>query len=176
MFSKLMFRCLILLSLTAITACMEDLTPSNDPIQNGQSGKALQGSVIDDISLLDNEMKSWQLSQALAEYDAVVFYFTMWCPVCDSHMQHINRQLAKDYPNVAFIFVDYVSTSIAMSRQTQLASGYSASLVIADVDKQLQERLAGSMSSLAIIDKNFVVQYNQVFQSDTDIRSVLDSL
>ncbi|EAT12825.1 thioredoxin family protein [Bermanella marisrubri] len=175
MFSKFTFRCVLLLFLIASTACMEDLTPSNDPIQGEQNRQGLQGTVLEDIALIDNNLNKWQLSQALSEADAVAFYFTMWCPVCDSHMQHIKNHLAEDYPNVTFVFVDYVSSSQAMSRETQIASGYQSSQVLADIDSELQNNLSASMSSFAIIDKNFVVRYNQVFQSDTGIRDVLDS-
>lgn len=176
MFFKLIFRSLLTFLLITTSACMEDLTPSNDAIQDVQSGKGLQGSILDDVAMVDNDLNTWQLSQSLAEHDAVAFYFTMWCPVCDSHMQHIKKHLITDYPNVDFIFVDYVSSSIQMSRETQVASGYQSSLVIADIDNQLEDSLSASMSTFVIIDKNFVVQYNQVFQSDTDIRSTLEKL
>ena len=157
-----------------VMACQEDLYP-----QDNSSSKSLAtttGYTLDDFTVSLNTGQAWTLSEQLTNFDAVVLYFTMWCPVCDSHMQHIRSHLISSYPNVNFIMVDYVSGSHSHSRASQLNSGYSDFEVIADTNDYLQDVLQGTMGSIVVIDKNFVVQLNQYFKNDQTLKATLDSL
>lgn len=157
--------------LTLLSACEEDLVPSDSALSQDATGMTL-----DDFTVSLNTDTQLGLTQTLTTHDAVVLYFTMWCPICDSHMTHIRNHLVDSYPNVSFIMVDYVSGSLQDSRASQLASGYSDFDVIADTDDALQDLLQGTMGSIVVIDKNQVVLLNEYFKNDASLVAILDAL
>ncbi len=158
----------------AVMACQEDLYPQDN--SSARSLAATTGYTLDDFTVSLNTGQALTLSEQLTNADAVVLYFTMWCPVCDSHMQHIRNHLVSSYPNVNFIMVDYVSGNHSHSRASQLNSGYSDFSVISDTDDYLQDLLQGTMGSIVVIDKNFVVQLNEYFKNDQALKAALDSI
>ncbi len=162
---------LLCTALITLTACEEDLLPSGSQLTQNATGMTL-----DNFNVSLNTSEQVELTQTLETNDAVVLYFTMWCPICDSHMNHIRNQLVDAYPNVAFIMVDYVSGSLSNSRTSQLNSGYGDFNVIADTDDYLQNLLQGTMGSIVIIDKNQVVLFNEYFKNDQALTQVLDNL
>ncbi len=166
--------CCVLLACLFLSACQEDLLPSNDPLQD--SSAVQQGSMIEDLhfTLSDGSQKS--LSSELNSHDAIVIYFTMWCPVCDSHMSHIRNQLLPNHSNVKFMFLDYVSGSVAYALDAQKANGYTDFDVIADYDNRLESYFNGTMASTIVIDKNFVVRFKGLFKTSDDLSQILNSL
>jgi thiol-disulfide isomerase/thioredoxin len=164
--SLLVFGLMITLS-----ACQEDLVPDDSSLSQDATGMTLE-----DFSVSLNTDSQFELTQTLTTKDAVVLYFTMWCPICDSHMTHIRNHLVDAYPNVSFVMVDYVSGSLQDSRSSQMASGYGDFEVIADTDDALQDLLQGTMGSIVVIDKNQVVLLNEYFKNDTSLMAVLDNL
>lgn len=165
---------LLLFGLIFLMGCKEDLLPSNDPIVDTSTVK--QGDVINDFSFILTNSHEQPLSDTLSTHDAVVLYFTMWCPVCDSHMSHIRTELKNAYPNVKFLLVDYVSGSVAYALDAQMASGYGDFDVIADYDNQLENLFNGTMASTIVIDKNFIVRYKGLFKTSDEIEKTLDNL
>ena len=168
-------RLIALAALTfLITGCQEDLLPSNDQLES--NSKAEVGSTIEDLNFDLSTSENQNLSERLQNSDAVVLYFTMWCPVCDSHMSHIRQHYRSQYTNVDFIFVDYVSGSISASLGAQQSSGYTDFDVIADFDDALEDRLGGNMAITLVVDKNFTVLMNEEFKTGTQLTSVLNQL
>lgn len=157
-----------------IAGCQEDLLPSNDQLET--NSKAEVGSTLEDLSFFLSTHENQNLSDRLQQSDAVVLYFTMWCPVCDSHMSHIRRNFRDEFPNVDFIFVDYVSGSINASLGAQRSSGYTDFDVIADFDDTLQNRLGGTMAITLVIDKNFTIRMNEEFKTGSHLMDVLHQL
>lgn len=155
-----------------LMACQEDLYPQDNP--SSRSLAATTGYILDDFTVSLNTNQALTLSDQLTNFDAVVLYFTMWCPVCDSHMQHIRSHLIPAYPNVKFVMVDYVSGSHSHSRASQINSGYSDFDVIGDTNDYLQDLLQGTMGSIVVIDKNFVVQLNEYFKNDQALKGILE--
>lgn len=170
------FNVLIVICLTCITlsGCQEDLLPSNDPLNNDSSIQV--GTTIDDFSYTLSTNINGQLSQQLTTHDAVVLYFTMWCPVCDAHMSHIRSRFVTQYPNIHFIFVDYVSGTVSETGRARSATGYSDFDVIADVNNQLQTALNGTMATTIVIDKNFIVQLHEEFKDGARLNVLLNQL
>ena len=154
-----------------LSACQEDLLPDDSQLPLNATGMTL-----DNFNVSLNTSEEVELTQTLETSDAVVLYFTMWCPVCDSHMNHIRNELVAAYPNVNFIMVDYVSGSQSDSRSSQLNSGYSDFNVIADTDDYLQDLLQGTMGTIVVIDKNQVVLLNEYFKNDSALTQVLNNL
>ena len=161
----------LLSALITLSACQEDLVPDDSSLSQDATGMTL-----DDFTVSLNTNTPLALTQTLTTHDAVVLYFTMWCPICDSHMTHIRKQLVDAYPNVSFIMVDYVSGSLSDSRASQLASGFGDFEVIADTDDTLQNLLQGTMGSIVVIDKNQVVLLNEYFKNDASLVAILDTL
>lgn len=168
-------KCIALLIMVLfITGCQEDLMPSNDPIESTLVSR--EGEVIDDLALTFSDGTSGSISERLSTHDAVVLYFTMWCPICDAHMSHIRNQIQPQYNNVDFIFVDYVSGSIVETMNVQRASGYTDFDVIADINNELETYFNGTMATTIIIDKNFIVKLNGLFKTEQDIKRILDTI
>ena len=158
----------------SMSGCEEDLVPDDSALE--QDGRASVNTYVDTFSVNLTTGENLELTTRLETRDAVVFYFTMWCPICDSHMNHIRKSLLDAYPNVAFVMVDYVSGNTADSRASQSAGGYGSLDVVADTDDFLQILLQGTMGSIAVIDKNQVIQLNEYFRSDENLTRVLNQL
>jgi len=165
---------LFALMLTLLMGCEEDLLPSNDPLENKESIQT--GSTIEDLSFTLSDANEETLSNLLTTHDAVVLYFTMWCPICDSHMSHFRSELKPEFSNVKFLFVDYVSGSVAYSRDAQTAAGYTDFDVIADSNDELENYFNGTMATTVVIDKNLIVQYKGIFKTTNEVHEVLDQL
>lgn len=175
MFTNIKSIALLLICLTAISGCQEDLLPSNDQLPN--TAHVQMGDTVDsDLSFTTSENSEELLVNRLQNHDAVVLYFTMWCPVCDSHMSHIRSHFVNQYTHVDFIFVDYVSGSITSSQAAQTASGYRDFDVIADYDDGLQHYFSGTMASTIVIDKNMIILMNEEFKAGSQLEAVLEGL
>ncbi len=109
-------------------------------------------------------------------FDGVVLYFTMWCPICDSHMGHIRSNLIDDFPNVSFLVVDYVTGSVSASRAAQLANGYASFTVLADSNQALFSTFNGSMGTTVVIDSSGTVKLNEDYKDGRKVRAVLEAL
>ena len=164
----------VLLFVFCMTGCQEDLMPSNDPIESTLVSR--EGEVIDDLLFTFSDGTSSSISERLSTHDAVVLYFTMWCPICDAHMSHIRSQIKPQYNNVDFIFVDYVSGSVVETMKVQRSSGYTDFDVIADINNELEIYFNGTMATTIIIDKNFIVKLNSLFKTGNEIKDKLDTL
>lgn len=175
MFIKVYYFTLLLMCFTAISGCQEDLLPSNDQLPS--TANVQVGDTVDsDLSFSTSNNHDELLISRLQTHDAVVLYFTMWCPVCDSHMSHIRSHFVSKYTNVDFMFVDYVSGSIAGARDAQTASGYRDFDVIADYDDTLQNYFSGTMATTIVIDKNLIVLMNEEFKAGSQLEAVLEGL
>ena len=165
-YAKLSTICLIALSLL-LTACNEDLNPSSSDkraaVQAGSLGNQV-GQIASDFSILDTEQNLLTLSEELVTYDAVVLYFTMWCPLCDSHMSSIRESIKPDYPNIHFINIDYVSGSVEQARANQVSSGYRSETVLADPAHRLTEQFKGDMGVTLVINSDSLILMNEGFK------------
>jgi peroxiredoxin len=157
-----------------VLGCQEDLAPSNDQLESTQETRA--GEIVNDISFTLSDGSTSQLSTQLATHDAVVLYFTMWCPVCDGHMSYFRNQVEPNYKNVKFIFVDYISGSISATLNSQQATGYTDFPIISDFDNALEQYFSGTMATTVIIDKNFIVKLNGIFKTGNEISEILETL
>lgn len=164
-------RALTLSLLFALSACQQDLMPSGED----QRSSAVP-AISEDFSVTLSDGSDFSLSSALSEHDAVVLYFTMWCPVCDEHMQHLRESFVPAYPNVQFVLVDYVSDSVSATYKNQRSAGYGDFLTISDHQNLLQNLFAGTMASTVVIDKNFVVQMAETFKTGEQLQVLLNAL
>jgi peroxiredoxin len=161
----------------------QEITDDLSPSGSDQRPDVLAGSIgtqVDqqspDFAVQDTLGVSRALSTELASADAVVLYFTMWCPICDSHASHMRAATIPDFPQVSFFLVDYVTGSITASRSAQLSNGYGSSTVLVDVDQSLFDVYQASMGTTVVIDNAGIVQMNEDYKDGVKLRAVLESL
>ena len=171
---KLTILGLVILALSSLSGCQEDLLPSDHPLE--PSAQSRVGTTLDDVAFTLSDGQQQSLSGRLQQSDAFVLYFTMWCPVCDLHMSHIRDTFLSAYPSVEFVFVDYVSGTVAISEQSRTSSGYRDFNVIADVDNSLEQLFGATMASTVVIDKNFIVLFQEEFKDGIRLTEILDAL
>ena len=171
-----------LIAILGLSGC-QDLTDDLSPEGGDQRPAVAAGSAGSQVSQLapsftavDSLGNTHTLAAELATADGVLLYFTMWCPTCDSHMSHIRSTLMSDFPNVTFLMVDYVTGSVAAARAAQLANGYAAFTVLADVDHALFNAFDGGMGVSVVIDSSGIVQLNEDYKDGAKVRATLEAL
>lgn len=157
-----------------LSACEEDMMPSGDDQRNTETEQV--GKTIDDVTFTLSTGEQDTLNARLQTHDAVVLYFTMWCPVCTEHMISISRQYQQNYPNVDFVFVDYLTDSVEQTQSTQRSQGWDGFDTISDFDNKLENLFDGTMAITVVIDKNSIVQMNEEFKNGTRLKEALDAL
>ena len=175
-------RAMAIFVLLLVAGCQEigdDLTPSGadrrpDVVAGSMGTQVDQQSP--DFVVQDTLGISYALSTEVATADAVVLYFTMWCPICDSHASHMRSATIPDFPQVRFFLVDYVTGSITASRSAQLSNGYAGSTVLVDVDQSLFDLYQASMGTTVVIDSAGIVKMNEDYKDGVKLRAVLESL
>ncbi len=170
---------LIVFNITGCQDITDDLIPSNNderPVVEAGSTGSQPNQLAAAFTAVDTQNNSHTLADELALVDGVVLYFTMWCPICDSHMGHIRSNLIADFPNVRFLVIDYVTGSVSASRAAQLANGYASFTVLADSDQALFNTFGGSMGVTVVIDSSGVVQLNEYYKDGRKVRAVLEAL
>ena len=157
----------------------DDLTPSGEDkrpeVVAGSTGHEV-GQLSPDFTASDTLGNPVTLLSKLATADAVVLYFTMWCPVCDSHMSHIRSSVVPDFPSVTFLMVDYVTGSVSAAYSAQTSSGYADFSVLADVDQAILDQYQATMGTTVVIDSSSTVLMNEDYKDGTRLREVLEGL
>jgi peroxiredoxin len=177
-------KCCWLLLLFTLVACgnmMDDLNPSgndNRPlVQPGTTGPAV-GQNAPDFTLNDTLGESVTLSSVFPTVQGVVIYFTMWCPICDSHMSHMRSSQIPGFPNVRFYAVDYVSGTVADARNAEISNGYDGSgfTVLADTQQTVLGLYQATMGTTIVIDRTGVVRMNEDYKDGSRLQTVLANL
>ncbi len=180
-FARTMLLLLIVVAVSGCKETLDDLLPSGEDrrpdIEQGIPGTGV-GQIAPDFTLSDTLGNPVTLTDELAGSGGVVLYFTMWCPICDSHMSHMRSQVIPYYPGIKFLFIDYVSGSVANSRSAQISNGYTGSeyMVLVDTVQSVLNAYNGTMGTAVVIDNNGVVQMNEDYKDGTKMIRVLDSL
>jgi peroxiredoxin len=174
-------RIFCLLALFALLGgCGDNLAPSGDdkrpPSDGGTVGPNV-GQQAADFVVNDITSTAVTLGSSLAGRKAAVFYFTMWCPVCDTHMANMREHLPA-YPDVGFFLVDYVSGSVTSAHDAAAASGYAGGgfTVLADTGHQLLDNFAATMGTTVVVDKGGIIRMNEDYRDGKNLRALLDAL
>ncbi len=161
----------LLLLLFCLSGCSSDLLPSDKDIRTSQVDEqkvsfrlqTTQGELLESQTLLESA-------------DALVLYFTMWCPVCDSHMSQLSRQFIPVYGNMRFVVVDYVSGSVSQSLEAQRASGFLGMTIGVDLDNEVTRTFRGTMATVVVINKEGRLLLNEDYKDGARLKQVLDGL
>lgn len=170
---------IVILFTTGCGNITDDLTPSGEDkrpeVVAGSSGHQV-GQLSPDFTATDTLGNPVTLLSKLGTTDAVVLYFTMWCPICDSHMSHIRADVMPDFQSVTFLMVDYVTGSVSAAYSAQISSGYADFTVLADGDQSILDLYQATMGTTVVIDSAGVVLMNEDYKDGTRLREVLEGL
>jgi len=172
-------KCCLLLVLFVLAGCGDNLLPSGEDkrpaVQPGSTGSSV-GQKASDFSVSDTSGNTVSLSSALASRKGIVLYFTMWCPICDSHMSNL-RNIIPLFPSVGFYAVDYVSGTVADSANSAAANGFAGSfMVLTDTGHTLLNNFQGTMGTTVVIDSSGIVRMNEDYQNGSRLQAVLAAL
>lgn len=175
-FDKIIFLTLLLsVSCKGIT---DDLNPSGENRSSSSVGAKVtaslsslslnntNGDLINPISLMKSGQKK-----------AIVFYFTMWCPVCNSHTDSLINIIPR-YNQVDFYVIDYISSNYNESFRNQRDNGYGSSpfQVLVDNDLVLSRIVDGTMASTVVIRQDETILMNEDYKTGEKLKEVLDQL
>jgi peroxiredoxin len=159
----------------------DDLIPSGEDkrsiVTTGVTGSDV-GQNGPDFTVYDSLGNSVTLSTETASADGVVLYFTMWCPVCSSHQDHMLETVIPDYPNVKFFLVDYVHDSVEVTRDTEVSNGLAttAFTTLADSSRVVAGLYGGTMATTVVIDADGVVLMNEDYKDGAKLAETLADL
>ena len=177
-------KCCWLLLPLFLVACgnmMDDLNPSSSDkrpsVQPGTTGPAV-GQNAPDFTLSDTLGNNVTLSSVVPTVQGVVMYFTMWCPICDSDMSHMQSTTIPAFPNVRFYAVDYVSGTVADARNAEISNGFDGSgfTVLADTQQTVLGLYQATMGITVVIDRTGVVRMNELYKDGSRLQTVLSNL
>ncbi len=162
---------------------MDDIAPStNDKrpvVTCGITGPEVCQNA-SDFTLSDTLENTVTLSSVISTpgLRGTVIYFTMWCPICDTHMSNMRSSILPNYPAMRFLVVDYVSGSVDMARKEESSNGYSGSgfTVLADTNQAVLGIFHATMGTTIVIDSAGVVRFNEDYKDGSRLRSVLSAL
>ncbi len=176
----------VLVFLTACGEITDDLNPSSsdqrEDVVDGSIGN-MPGQILSDFTIIDTENNDFTLSEHLnggtTPADVIVLYFTMWCPVCLSHTDHIHNFIIPQFSGrgtVVYALVDYVSGSVSITRASAEANGYANSVftILADEDQQLFNQLNAAMGSVVVIDNDGTILLNEDYRTGTALAEILE--
>lgn len=181
-----------LLLVAGLSGCLnaieDDLNPSGDDLRvttpPGSSGDQ-PGQLAPDFTLTDSVGTSFRLADHLdggtQPADVVVLYFTMWCPVCLSHTDHLYNEIVPRFAGrgtVVYGLVDYVSGSVANARIMEQSNGYAGSAFTVLVDAQLDlfSKYHGAMGKVVVIAADGTVMLNEDYRNGTKLIATLEGL
>lgn len=163
----------LLVAFSLLTACLEDLNPDDKDLR---SESDLAPTTSENFVATTTLNTSVNLEDELLNSDAVVLYFTMWCPLCDSHMSHMRSEIIDNYRNVKFYMVDYVSGNISQSRSSQLANGYAKLQLLVDNNQVLLKQYNATMASVVVINDKKQILLNEDYKNGARLIETLDKL
>jgi peroxiredoxin len=143
----------------------------------GSNGSAV-GQKAPDFAVTDINGATVTLASSLAGRKGAVFYFTMWCPICDIHMSNMRSVITPLYPDVNFYLVDYVSGSVAGAASAAAANGYAGGVftTLADVNHTLENNFQGTMGTTVVVNSAGIIMMNEDYRNGTRLQTVLAGL
>lgn len=178
---KMLCRILIAGWLLACSGCGDNLFPSDadrrPTVQAGSSGSAVSQKA-PDFAVSDIAGTTVTLASSLAGRKGAVFYFTMWCPICDSHMSNLRSSISPLFPGVNFYLVDYVSGSVSGAAGAASANGYAGGVLttLADVNHTLENNFRGTMGTTVVVDSTGTILMNEDYRDGARLQAILSGL
>ena len=179
MFSARLCCCLSLCLFLA--GCGDNLAPSasdkRPAVEAGTVGPGVTQKA-PDFTATDTGGSTVTLASALSGKKGIVLYFTMWCPICDSHMNNMRAVVAPAYPTVGFYLVDYVSGSVADAANAAAANGYAGGVftTLADLGQLMLGSYQATMGTTVVIDSGGIIRMNEDYRDGLNLQAALANL
>lgn len=152
-------------------------SPGNQPTQK------IENFTLNDINGTEVTLYDYIASEgATSPPDAIVIYFTMWCSICLTHMDHLYNDIRPIYDargNVEYLVLDFVSGTAGSSNNNALAYGFASTdfQILVDSGNAIQKQLGGAMGVTLVVDaSDGTILLNQEYGSGSRISEALDSL
>jgi len=154
----------------------DDLQPSSEDkravIETGVAGFG-EGQIAPEFTVYDTLGNSTTLDSALTGSKGIVLYFTMWCPLCDSHQDNMQNYVVPDFSaDVKFYLVDYITASVENSRASQISNGYTTFNVLADIGQDILTAYKATMGTTVVIDSAGIIRMNEEYKKATLIETL----
>lgn len=175
-------RYVMIFSLLIVSGCgdyFDDLHPDGGdkrPVAVPGTVGPLVGQDAKDFTISDSLGNAVTLSTETASADGVVLYFTMWCPVCDSHTSNMRSFVVTRFPNITFFLVDYVSGSVTHVRSAQLSNGYADFKVLADINDAAENGFNATMGTTVVVNSSGVIVMNEDYKDGSRLIDILETL
>jgi peroxiredoxin len=171
----------LLLLLASMTACGDNLIPSGEDKRPSVQAGTIGGGVSQkapDFSVSDSNGATVTLASATTGKIGAVFYFTMWCPICDSHMNNMRASITPSFSDVNFYLVDYVSGSVSGAARSASENGYAGGVftTLADMTHTLINSFQGTMGTTVVIDSTGIIRMNEDYRDGSNLRATLATL
>ncbi len=166
----------------------DDLNPSDKdqrPAVTAGSSGYMPGQLAPDFALQTSVAGEFQLSDYLSggsqASDAVVLYFTMWCPICLAHSDHMYNEVIPQFRgrgSVVYALVDYVSGSVAVARAAETANGYAGSefVTLVDAGQAVMDQFNAAMGTVVVIAPDATIVINEDYRNGEALTESLDGL
>jgi AhpC/TSA family len=173
----------LLLLLSGCGSMKDDLFPSGSdkqPIATPGTIGYLPGQIAPDFTIPDMFGTNVTLSSVITTtgVQGVVLYFTMWCPICWTHMDDMLNVQIPRFPSVRFYAVDYVNGTIADVQQSAINTGYSgtALTILADTQNIVENLYHGTMGITIVIDSTGIIRMNEDYKDGSRLQATLAAL
>jgi len=171
----------LLILFLCMTGCGDNLFPSGEDkrpsVQAGSSGGSVSQKA-PDFSVPDINGSTVTLASSISGKKGAVFYFTMWCSICEIHASHMQADIVPLFPDVNFYLVDYVSGSVSDAADAATANGYAGGVftTLADTNHTLTSNFQGTMGTTVVIDNSGIIRMNEDYRDGANLRSALTAL
>ena len=172
----------------SLSACdlKDDLLPSSSDqrgtVVPGSIGN-MPGQIAADFTIKDMYGNDFVLSDHLAggsnPADVIVLYFTMWCPICLSHTDHIYTNVIPQFSSrgtVVYGLVDYVSGSVSATYAQASANGYLTPKfdILADVNQAVLNQFNGAMGITVVINSDGTILMNEDYRTGGTLIEIMN--
>ena len=177
------FHKYILVALVLVLTACNDLYPSGEdkraPVDPNTIGSSV-GQMAPDFDLSDTENNMVNMFFELNSTSGIVLYFTMWCPICESHMDHMRKYVIPNYPNVKFFIDDYVSGTVDQSRTAQEEHFYTdMTVLVNNIPQNVLSLYEATMGTTVVIENagsHGIVRMNEDYKDATRLIDKLNAL
>jgi peroxiredoxin len=170
---------ILLLFFASCNQLTDDLLPDGtDKRMSAQNNvPSAVGKIAPDFSLSDSKGNAVSLYTELSTTKGAVLYFTMWCSVCNAHLENMTSQITPSFPNIKFFVVDYVSGSTQGAADSLAANGFqSLTIPVLIADAGLVSNYQVSMGIVVVIDENRVVLMHEYYEDGARLRQILEAI
>ncbi|MBF0351153.1 MAG: redoxin domain-containing protein [SAR324 cluster bacterium] len=176
---------LFLMTLVLTTGCgdtMDDMLPSRTDHTVSEKQSVSSTSFWDQKLagkfFTDAQGNVVSVEDLFSNHNAIVLYFTMWCPICNSHADHMRSQVAPHFPQARFVLVDYVSGSVADVHENMVSNGYAGNTftTLADTHQQLLTSMEATMGTTIVIDSTHQLLMKEDYRDGTHLYEILESI